>query len=69
MAPVSACPTCGRGGLLLDCRAIMDELGVTRATAEAIMRKLPKVHPDGIRKVYVRRDDLERYLADGTRRA
>jgi hypothetical protein len=33
----------------------MAELGVTRAAAEAIMRALPVVQFDGLRKVYVRR--------------
>jgi hypothetical protein len=43
---------------LLDCRAVKDELGVSRAAAEAIMRLLPKVVVPGLRKTYVLRDDV-----------
>jgi hypothetical protein len=42
------------------------ELGVTRAAAEAIMRRLPAVEIEGLRKVYVRRDDVQRYLEERT---
>jgi hypothetical protein len=42
---------------LLDQRGIADELGVTRAAAERIMRQIPKVHVAGLRKVYVKRED------------
>jgi hypothetical protein len=47
---------------LLDCKALMAELCVTRAAAEAIMRRLPIVAVEGLRKVYVRRGDVARYL-------
>lgn len=47
---------------LLDCAKLARELGVSRAAAEAIMRKLPVVKPDGLRKTYVRRDDVDAYL-------
>lgn len=47
---------------LLDCKALRVELGVTRAAAEAIMRRLPVVQVEGLRKVYVRREDVARYL-------
>jgi hypothetical protein len=47
---------------LLDAKALGIELGVTRAAAEAIMRRLPVVQIEGLRKVYVRRDDARRYL-------
>ena len=36
----------------------MAELGVTRAAAESIMRQLPVVQFDELRKVYVKRDDV-----------
>lgn len=49
---------------LIDCRGIMDELGVKRAAAEAIMRQLPKIRLDGVRKVYVQKADVERYLSE-----
>jgi hypothetical protein len=47
---------------LLDSRTLRAELGITRAAAEAIMRRLPVVQVEGLRKVYVRRDDVRRYL-------
>jgi len=52
---------------LIDQRGIVDELGVTRAAAEKIMRSIPKVHVAGLRKVYVKRDDVLRLLEEGTR--
>ena len=51
---------------LLDCRGIQRELGVKRAAAEAIMRQLPKVVVPGLRKVYVRRDDVLRLVNEST---
>jgi hypothetical protein len=47
---------------LLDAKALCSELGVTRAAAEAIIRRLPVVQIEGLRKTYVRRDDVHRYL-------
>ena len=54
---------------LMDCRAIMLEMGVKRTAAEAIIRACPKVEIDGVRKVYVRQSDVERYLAERTKAA
>ena len=51
---------------LLDCAALARELGIKRAAAEAIMRRLPKVEVDGLRKVYVKRADVARLLNDST---
>jgi hypothetical protein len=51
---------------LLDCNGLMKELGVKRATAEAIMRAVPTVTIEGHRKVFVRRPDVERYLKKRT---
>jgi hypothetical protein len=42
------------------------ELGVTRVAAEAIMRQLPVVQFEGLRKVYVRRGDVRRLLEERT---
>ena len=47
---------------LLDAKTLQAELGVTRAAAEAIMRRLPIVSIEGLRKTYVRRADVHRYL-------
>jgi hypothetical protein len=44
----------------------MVELGVKRAAAEAIIQQLPVVQIEGLRKTYVRRDDVARYLASRT---
>lgn len=47
---------------LLDCRALMLELGVRRATAEAVMRQLPTVQIPEHRKVFVRRSDVQAFV-------
>ena len=51
---------------LLDAKALQAELGVTRAAAEAIMRCVPTVQIDGLRKTYVRREDVAGYLDERT---
>jgi hypothetical protein len=51
---------------LLDVKALRAELGVTRAAAEAIMRRLPVVQLPGLRKVYVRRSDVVWLLEEST---
>jgi hypothetical protein len=51
---------------LLDAKHLTAELGVTRAAAEAIMRQLPTVQFEGLRKVYVRRADVRRLLEQRT---
>jgi hypothetical protein len=51
---------------LLDCKALRAELGISRAAAEALMRQIPVVTITGLRKVYVRRDDVHRYLDSRT---
>ena len=51
---------------LLDVRALRSELGVSRAAAEAIMRRLPVVQFEGLRKVYVRRADVARLIEERT---
>lgn len=52
---------------LLDCKHLREELGITRAAAEAIMRQLPVIEPPGLRKIYVRRGDVLRFLEDNLR--
>lgn len=51
---------------LLDCKHLADELGVTRAAAEAIMRQLTIVKLPDLRKVYVRRSDVMALLDRST---
>jgi hypothetical protein len=53
---------------LLDCKRLREELGITRAAAEAIMRQLPVVEPSGLRKVYVKRSDVVRFIDGSTKR-
>jgi hypothetical protein len=53
---------------LLDAKHLAVELNVSRAAAEAIMRALPKIELPNLRKVYVKRADVERLLAESTRR-
>ena len=43
---------------LLDAKSISIEMGVSRSVAESLMRQLPIVQFDGVRKVYVKRGDL-----------
>lgn len=54
---------------LLDCAKLARELGVTRSAAEQIMRQIPKVCPEGLRKTYVRRADVHAYLERSTKAA
>jgi hypothetical protein len=51
---------------LLDAKALMAELGITRAAGEAIMRRLDVVQVPGLRKVYVKRADVVRLLEECT---
>ena len=44
---------------LLDARRLREELGVTRAAADHIMRQVPAVIIPGLRKSYCRRCDVE----------
>ena len=47
---------------LLDAKKLQAELGVTRAAAEALMRRLPVVQVEGLRKVYVTRSSVAAYI-------
>lgn len=47
---------------LLDAKALQAELGITRSAVEAIMRRLPTVQFQDLRKTYVRRSDVARYI-------
>ena len=51
---------------LLDRKALQAELGVTRAAAEAIMRRLPIVQVEGLRKTYVTRAAVAAYIDSRT---
>jgi hypothetical protein len=47
---------------LLDAKRLQAELGITRAAAEAIMRHLPLVQFEELRKTYVKRPDVAAYI-------
>jgi hypothetical protein len=51
---------------LLDAKGLQAELGVTRAAAEAVMRRLPLIQIEGLRKVYVRRQDVAALIEAST---
>jgi hypothetical protein len=51
---------------LLDAKRLQRELGVTRTVAEKLMRQLPVVQFAGIRKIFVRRSNVERLIAERT---
>lgn len=51
-----------QAGKLMDCAEIAREYGVSRETAEKWMRELPKVRTPNVRKVWIKRSDLERYI-------
>jgi hypothetical protein len=51
---------------LLDAKQLQAELGVTRASAEAIMRRIPIVQIEGLRKTFVKRSDVAAYLESRT---
>jgi hypothetical protein len=51
---------------LLDAKALQAELRITRAAAEAIMRQVPTVHFEGLRKVYVRREHVRAFIEEST---
>lgn len=54
---------------LYDCARLARELGISRKAADKIMRQLPKVHIDDLRKVYVKADDVTSYLHERTKAA
>jgi hypothetical protein len=51
---------------LLDAKRLQVELGVTRAVAEKLMRRLPLVVFKDVRKVYVRRPDVAALIEAST---
>ena len=51
---------------LLDCRALRAELGISRASAESLMRRCPVVVIPGLRKTFVKRSDVARLIDEHT---
>src|SRR5437868_1719823 len=64
-------PTPGDLGIefkgLYDCARVQRELGISRKAAERIMFQIPKQDVPGLRKVYVRGADLQRFLDENLR--
>lgn len=44
---------------LIDSKGIQRKYGVSRSAAEALMRMLTQIRPEGLRKVYVFEADLD----------
>jgi hypothetical protein len=51
---------------LIDSAGIQRELGIKRAAAEGIMRHLDKVQVPGVRRVFVKRADVQKLLDEST---
>jgi hypothetical protein len=51
---------------LIDRKQLAEELGITRAAVDAVFRSVPTVHLPGLRKPFVRRDDVHRLITDST---
>jgi hypothetical protein len=51
---------------LLDAKRLQAELGVTRASAEAIMRRVPVIEFEGLRKVFAKRSDVAALIEAST---
>lgn len=47
---------------LYDCARLARELHISRKVADAIMRRCPKQQVPGVRKVYVRAEDVQTVL-------
>lgn len=54
---------------LFDTARLSRELGISRKAAEAIMRQVPKQHVPGLRKTYVRAEDIVKLLDENVRAA
>ncbi|HMA26106.1 MAG: hypothetical protein ACM33U_08980 [Solirubrobacterales bacterium] len=62
------------GGLLMDCRQIREELGISEGTADRCIRWIGEnrarvVRPAGGRKLYVYREDVQAWLDASTENA
>lgn len=51
---------------LIDRSGLQAELGITEHAAETIMRRLDVIRPAGLRKVFVKREDVASYLKEAT---
>jgi hypothetical protein len=53
---------------LVDVRGIQEELGVKRTVAERIIEQIPKQEIPGVRRLLVRRSDVQKFLDDNLKR-
>lgn len=49
---------------LIDVRGIQEEMGVKRTVAERIIEQIPKQTIPGVRRLFVRRSDVQKFLDD-----
>ena len=60
-------------GKLMDAAQIVEELGVSRSVADKVIRwcalKRGVVRPEGIRKLYVFRADVDAWVTENTQRS
>ena len=47
---------------LIDVRGIQEEMGVKRTVAERIIEQIPKQQIPGVRRLLVRRSDVQKFL-------
>ncbi len=47
---------------LIDVRGIQEEMGVKRTVAERIIENIPKQQIPGVRRLLVRRSDVQKFL-------
>lgn len=47
---------------LIDVRGIQEEMGVKRTVAERIIENIPKQEIPGVRRLLVRRSDVQKFL-------
>jgi hypothetical protein len=53
---------------LIDARGIQQEMGVKRTIAERIIEQVPKQTIPGVRRLLVRRSDVQRFLDENLQR-
>lgn len=51
---------------LMDVACVVRETGIKKATAEKVMRQCPVVQFPGVRKVFVKREDLDAWIRQHT---
>ena len=52
---------------LIDVRGIQEEMGVKRTVAERIIEQIPKQQIPGVRRLLVRRSDVQKFLDENVK--